>query len=139
MILLFIITSILYLLLTYLVLSLYYRYRKDIEEIENRCLQLEKRVNEKVSLDYVSTMYNKVMNILVEYENEIKELKARKIFKQLKQSEIEEYKKQQAELEKGVFVWYDLENDKEVETMACGTKGRPRGRRTTSRGGGRKK
>lgn len=44
MILLFIITSILYLILTYLVLSLYYRYRKDIEEVENRLLQIEKRL-----------------------------------------------------------------------------------------------
>lgn len=44
MIILFIIVSILYLLLVFFVISLYYSYRKDIEELENRLLQLEKRV-----------------------------------------------------------------------------------------------
>lgn len=41
-----IIASILYLIMIYSVLSLYYTYRKDIEELENRFLVIEKRINE---------------------------------------------------------------------------------------------
>ena len=103
MILLFIITSILYLILTYLVLSLYYKYRKDIEELENRCLQLEKRLPSKIY-------------------NDIKDDK-----------ELQELVKQHKELLDKCFIFNGGDN------MGCGTKGRPRGRRTTSRGGGRGK
>lgn len=46
MIIVFIICAILYLIMIYGVISLYYTYRKDIEELENRFLQLEKRINE---------------------------------------------------------------------------------------------
>ena len=45
MILLFIITSILYLIMMFFVITLYYTYRKDIEEIENRNQVLEKRIS----------------------------------------------------------------------------------------------
>ena len=47
MILVIIICGILYLFMIYGVISLYYTHRKDIEEIENRILQLEKRVPSK--------------------------------------------------------------------------------------------
>ena len=47
MILVFIICAILYLFMIYGVLSLYYTYRKDIEELEYRMLQ-----NEKLSKNY---------------------------------------------------------------------------------------
>ena len=47
MILLFIITSILYLIIMFFVITLYYTYRKDIEELEYRMLQ-----NEKLSKNY---------------------------------------------------------------------------------------
>lgn len=46
-----IIASILYLIMIYSVLSLYYTYRKDIEELENRMLQLEKRIPNKIYKD----------------------------------------------------------------------------------------
>ncbi len=46
MIIVIIICGILYLFMIYGVISLYYTYRKDIEEIEKRLLQLEKRINE---------------------------------------------------------------------------------------------
>ena len=51
MIIVFIICAILYLIMIYAVLSLYYTYRKDIEELENRILQLEKRVPSKLYKD----------------------------------------------------------------------------------------
>ena len=51
MILLFIITSILYLIMMFFVITLYYTYRKDIEELENRMLQFEKRVPSKLYKD----------------------------------------------------------------------------------------
>ena len=44
MLIVFIICAILYLIMIYAVISLYYTYRKDIEELENRLLQFEKRV-----------------------------------------------------------------------------------------------
>lgn len=47
MIIVIIICVILYLIMIYGVISLYYTYRKDIEELENRLLQLEKRVPSK--------------------------------------------------------------------------------------------
>lgn len=45
MIIVFIICAILYLIIIYAVISLYYTYRKDIEEIENRNQVLEKRIS----------------------------------------------------------------------------------------------
>ena len=98
-----IIASILYLIMIYAVLYLYYSYSKDIEEIENRCLQLEKRLPSKIY-------------------NDIKDDK-----------ELQELVKQHKELLDKCFIFNGGDN------MACGTKGRPRGRRTTSRGGGRGK
>ena len=53
MILLFIITSILYLIMMFFVITLYYTYRKDIEEIENRLLQLEKRTSHEKEIDII--------------------------------------------------------------------------------------
>ena len=46
MILVIIICGILYLFMIYGVISLYYTHRKDIEEIENRLLEYEKRIEE---------------------------------------------------------------------------------------------
>ena len=46
MIIVLIICGILYLFMIYGVISLYYTYRKDIEELENRLLQLEKRTKD---------------------------------------------------------------------------------------------
>ncbi len=51
MIVVFIICAILYLIMMYCVISLYYTYRKDIEELENRLLQLEKRIPSKIYKD----------------------------------------------------------------------------------------
>lgn len=51
MIIVFIICVILYLIMIYGVISLYYTYRKDYEELENRLLQLEKRVPSKLYKD----------------------------------------------------------------------------------------
>lgn len=45
MLILFIITSVLYLLMVGFVITLYYTYRKDYEELENRLLQFEKKIN----------------------------------------------------------------------------------------------
>lgn len=66
MILLFIITSILYLLMVYSVLSLYYKYRKDYEELEKRNLQFEKRI-EEFKKDYkgIYIPINEEMSILI--------------------------------------------------------------------------
>lgn len=55
MIIVIIICGILYLLMVYSVLYLYYTYRKDIEEIENRLLQLEKRTSYKKEIDIILT------------------------------------------------------------------------------------
>ena len=46
MIIVIIICGILYLFMIYGVISLYYTYRKDIEEIEKRLLEYEKRIEE---------------------------------------------------------------------------------------------
>lgn len=48
MILVIIICGILYLFMIYGVVYLYYTYHKDYEELENRLLQLEKRLSKKV-------------------------------------------------------------------------------------------
>lgn len=53
MIIVFIICAILYLIMIYGVLYLYYAYRKDIEEIENRLLQLEKRTSHEKEIDII--------------------------------------------------------------------------------------
>lgn len=55
MIVVVIICGILYLLMVYSVLYLYYTYRKDIEELENRLLQLEKRISYKKEIDIILT------------------------------------------------------------------------------------
>lgn len=53
MIIVFIICAILYLIMIYAVLSLYYTYRKDYEELENRMLQLEKRTSHEKEIDSI--------------------------------------------------------------------------------------
>lgn len=63
MILLFIITSILYLIMIYGVLSLYYTYRKDIEELEKRFKVVEKRL---VDCEVVKQEYKNVTELLFE-------------------------------------------------------------------------
>lgn len=121
MLLLFIITSILYLILTYLVLSLYYKYRKDIEELEKRLLHLEKRI-----IDFEITIKNDYKGIYVPIDKDFKVL-------------LPLCEKDKFNLKSLEYAYNLIKNGEEVEEMACGTKGRPRGRRTTSRGGGRKK
>ena len=51
MIIVIIICGILYLFMIYGVLSLYYTYRKDIEELEKRMLEIEKRLPTKFYKD----------------------------------------------------------------------------------------
>ena len=63
MIIVIIICGILYLFMIYGVVSLYYTYRKDIEELENRLLQFEKRISHEKDID----------NILKEMEENQKE------------------------------------------------------------------
>lgn len=76
MLILFIITSILYLLLTYFVISLYYTYRKDYEELENRLLQLEKRIEEIKHYTYqeYKTMRNTLENEFCFYDQQIEKI-----------------------------------------------------------------
>ena len=93
MIIVFIICAILYLIMIYSVLYLYYAYKKDIEEIENRLLQLEKRINE---CETISSEYKDVLEIL---------------FENLEVLNIDTYKKLKE---------YSKIKDKESEkTMAC--------------------
>lgn len=51
MIILFIINSVFYILITIFLLTFYYGYKRELEELENRFLQLEKRVPSKEVLD----------------------------------------------------------------------------------------
>lgn len=72
MILLFIITSILYLIMMFFVITLYYTYRKDIEELENRLLQLEKKQNE--DLKYYKNLCGEVFNEIVDLKEKVLEV-----------------------------------------------------------------
>lgn len=63
MIIVIIICGILYLFMIYGVISLYYTYRKDIEEIEKRLLQLEKRINK---CECVKETYQYTLDLLFE-------------------------------------------------------------------------
>ena len=67
MIILFIITSILYLIMIGFVISLYYTYRKDIDEVENRLLQLEKQIN--LERQFNRNMYNDFYDIISDIED----------------------------------------------------------------------
>lgn len=62
MTLLFIITSILYLLMVFFVLSLYYNIRKFEEDIENRLLQFEKM--EHANTRYFNNCFMELYDIL---------------------------------------------------------------------------
>lgn len=53
MIIILIVCGILYLLMVYSVISLYYTYRKDIEELEKRFLVLEKRTSHEKEIDVI--------------------------------------------------------------------------------------
>lgn len=66
MIILFIITSVLYLLMVGFVITLYYTYRKDYEELEKRNLEFEKRI-EEFKKDYkgIYIPINEEMSILI--------------------------------------------------------------------------
>ena len=68
MILLFIITSILYLIMIYSVLSLYYKYRKDYEELEKRLLELEKRDN--LNTKYVTNCFMELYDMINDKEGD---------------------------------------------------------------------
>ena len=70
MIIVYIICSILYLIMIYAVISLYYTYRKDIEELDNRLLQLEKRVPSKL---YKDIKDDKELQELVKQHKELME------------------------------------------------------------------
>ena len=76
MILVIIICGILYLFMIYGVISLYYTYRKDIEEIEKRLLQLEKRIEEIKHYTYqeYKTMRNTLENDFCFYDQQIEKL-----------------------------------------------------------------
>lgn len=63
MIIVFIICAVLYLIMMYCVISLYYTYRKDVEEIENRNQVLEKRIS--VFEKFYNGLYNN-KDVLVE-------------------------------------------------------------------------
>ena len=67
MILVIIIISILYLIMIYCVLSLYYTYKKDIEELENRLLQLEKR--DSLNTKYVTNCFMELYDMINEKED----------------------------------------------------------------------
>lgn len=77
-IILVIICSILYLIMVYGVLYLYYTYRKDIEELENRCLQLEKLINNKMSTEYLDKLYDNLMTKILCLAKEIETIKNKK-------------------------------------------------------------
>ena len=80
-------------------------YYKDIVELENRLLQLEKRISECEKI-------KKSWETLFDNANDLK----------------------------GICIGFNYFERKEGESdMACGRKGRPVGRRTTSRGGGKRK
>lgn len=68
MILLFIITSILYLLMIGFVLYLYYTYRKDYEELEKRLLELEKRDN--LNTKYFTNCFMELYEMINEKEGD---------------------------------------------------------------------
>ncbi len=76
MIIVFIICAILYLIMIYGVISLYYTYRKDIEELENRLLQLEKRIEEIKHYTYqeYKTMKNTLENEFCFYDQQIEKI-----------------------------------------------------------------
>ena len=73
MILVIIICGILYLFMIYGVISLYYTYKKDIEEIENRILQLEKRFEElkHYTFNEYKIMKNTLENEFCFYDEQI--------------------------------------------------------------------
>lgn len=78
MLLIVIIVSILYLIMIYAVLYLYYSYRKDIEEIEKRCLQLEKLINSKLSTEYLDKIYDNLNEKICCIAIEVQRLKNKK-------------------------------------------------------------
>ena len=90
MIIVLIICGILYLFMAYGVISLYYTYRKDIEELENRLLQLEKRINK---CECVKETYQYTLDLL---------------FENLEVLNIDTYNKLK-----------EYNKDKEGDTMAC--------------------
>ena len=72
MILLFIITSILYLIMMFFVITLYYTYRKDIEELESGLLHLEKKQNE--DLKYYKHLCSEVFDEIVDLKEKVLEV-----------------------------------------------------------------
>ena len=68
MTLLFIITSILYLLMVFFVLSLYYNIRKFKEELEDRLLQYEKR--ETNNIKYTHNCFLELYDMINEKEGD---------------------------------------------------------------------
>ena len=68
MILLFIITSVLYLLMVGFVLYLYYTYRKDYEDLDKRVLELEKRDN--MNSKYISNCFMELYDMINEKEGD---------------------------------------------------------------------
>ena len=76
MIIVIIICGILYLFMIYGVIYLYYTYRKDIEEIEKRLLQLEKRIEEIKHYTYqeYKIMRNTLENEFCFYDQQIEKI-----------------------------------------------------------------
>lgn len=96
MILLFIITSILYLIMMFFVITLYYTYRKDIEEIENRLLQYEKRFNEYITKEEFLIEHDRVFKIIKLQADRIDNIENFEIFnfKSVSDKDIEMLKKE---------------------------------------------
>ena len=121
MFLVFILCVVLYLLTVYFSIYKYYEMKKQNEELEKRLLQLEKRI-----IEFENTIKNDYKGIYVPINEDFKVL-------------LPLCEKDKFNLKSLEYAYNLIKNGEEVEEMACGTKGRPRGRHTTSRGGGRKK
>lgn len=106
-----------------LVISLLVKsYNDDIKELEDRVLQLEKR-----QVDFEREIKNDYQGIFIPIDDEVKLL-------------IPLIDKNEYDIDKLKIAYQKIKLGKEEgEDMPCGTKGRPKGRHTTSRGGGRKK
>ena len=67
MILLFIITSVLYLLMVGFVITLYYTYRKDYEELEKRLIEIEKR--DTMNTKYITNCFMELYDMINEKQD----------------------------------------------------------------------
>lgn len=124
MLILFIITSVLYLLMVGFVLYLYYTYHKDYEELENRLLQLEKRINEvEQNNDMLGEYYertNVIENIQEQNLNRLLELEKRlskKVYKDLSKEELEDLRER---WENEYFNWINKPEHMVIDNLPGG-------------------